>query len=103
MWTCLKGIRPNQSVNPLPCPVSLQTIHSLDTILWPAENTILAYSRDLGRLFSFLKKRGHGPVFANRDDIRAFLVYLHKRGLSGNGVARRFATVRSFYRFMRYS
>jgi integrase/recombinase XerD len=68
-----------------------------------AGNTVLAYSRDLRRLFAFLKRRGQIPAAATRDDIRAFLASLCKLGLSGSGIARRFATVRSFYSFMRYA
>jgi integrase/recombinase XerD len=67
-----------------------------------AENTILAYSRDLRRLFAFLKTRDHGPLSATRDDIRAFLAFLFDSELTATGVARSFSTVKSFYRFMRY-
>jgi len=68
-----------------------------------AESTILTYSSDLRRLFAFLKERDRTPLCASRDDLRAFLSSLHDAGLSGSGVARRFATVRSFYRFLRYA
>jgi integrase/recombinase XerD len=67
-----------------------------------AENTVISYSSDLRRLFVFLEERDRSPLCASRDDLRAFLAALHDAGLSGAGVARRFATVRSFYRFLRY-
>jgi integrase/recombinase XerD len=68
-----------------------------------AENTVLSYSSDLRRLFAFLNERGQTPFSAGRDDLRAFLSSLHNEGLSGSSIARRFATVRSFYRFLRYA
>jgi integrase/recombinase XerD len=68
-----------------------------------AEHTVLAYSSDLRRLFAFLKERDRTPLCVSRDDLRAFLSSLHDAGLSGSGVARRFATIRSFYRFARYA
>jgi integrase/recombinase XerD len=68
-----------------------------------AENTVLNYSSDLRRLFAFLETRDRTPISASRDDLRAFLSSLHDAGLCGSGVARRFATVRTFYRFLRYA
>ena len=69
-----------------------------------SENTILAYSADLQRLGDFLELRGHNPADATRDDIRAFLASLSDDAkLSASSAARRFATVRVFYRFMRYA
>jgi integrase/recombinase XerD len=68
-----------------------------------AENTIVTYSRHLKRFFGFLEIHGKGPKSTTRDDVRAYLASLYAAGLSGSGVAHRYAVVRSFYRFMRYS
>lgn len=66
-----------------------------------ADNTIAAYSTDLRRLHAFLGQRS--PASAEREDIRNFLASLHDSGLTGNGIARRFAAIKGFYRFLRYS
>jgi integrase/recombinase XerD len=66
-----------------------------------AQNTILAYGRDLRRFAAFLEKRGkHEAVEATRDDVVDFLSSLYKAKLDSRSVARFLVSVRSFYRFL---
>jgi site-specific recombinase XerD len=57
----------------------------------------------LERFIAFLNTRHKSLKSARRADIRGFLAYLFDSGLTASGVANRYAAVRSFYRFMRYS
>ncbi len=93
------------SVSPQPTDVAIgEFIDYLRIERGAAENTILAYTSDLRRLLAFLETRGPIPLAcATREDVRAFLATLIDAKLSGSGVARRFATVRVFYRFLRYA
>jgi len=65
-----------------------------------SEHTVAMYSADLRMFCTFL---GRGPVSASRDDIRRFLASQCDLQLAPNTIARRFQTIRSFYKFLRYS
>jgi integrase/recombinase XerD len=92
------------SVSPQPTDVAIgEFIDYLRVERGAAKNTVLAYTRDLRRLLAFLETRGHTLGCATREDVRAFLTTLIDAKLSGSGIARRFATVRVFYRFLRYA
>ena len=62
-------------------------------------NTVAAYGRDLRRFEEFLTERGAQPSAATADDVHAYFA-----GRGGDGatasVARRTATLRSFYGFL---
>ena len=66
-----------------------------------AQNTILAYGRDLRRFAAFLAKRKKTePTQANRDDVVDFLSTLYKEKLDSRSVARFLVSVRSFYKYL---
>lgn len=66
-----------------------------------ARNTLEAYSRDLNRLVGFLKDRKVSsweeiqPV-----QLRHFVAWLRKRGLSARSIARNVVAIRQLYRFL---
>jgi integrase/recombinase XerD len=62
-------------------------------------NTIMAYRRDLLKLFEFLEARHVPLIEATRSDIVDFLSSLYTRGLDSRSVARHLVTIRNFYRF----
>ncbi len=66
-----------------------------------AANTIQAYRRDLAAYLKFLdavaKKNAAG---ADRDDIRAYMLFAKDKGLSVSSIARALAALRMFYRFL---
>jgi len=64
-----------------------------------AENTILAYRRDLNKLAAFCATRRRGVIEASEQDLRAFVDSLYEAKLSSASVARHVACVRNFYRY----
>lgn len=62
-------------------------------------NTITAYRRDLEELSKFIGS-GRNPVSITAKEIRTWLASMQKRGLSRNTVARKLASVRSFFLFL---
>jgi integrase/recombinase XerD len=60
-----------------------------------APRTVDAYRRDLAALAAFL---GHGPSSATTDELQRYVADLRARGLSPATIARRTASLRSFYR-----
>jgi len=66
--------------------------------------TTLAYGVDLGQFFEFLGSRGgeSGAKIGDVDPlvIRAFLAWLHERKDSRATIARKLASVRSFFRYL---
>jgi integrase/recombinase XerD len=64
-----------------------------------AENTLLAYGRDLADLDAWLAGRGTGLMPASREDIEAYLISCSAEGLSTATRARRLSAIRQFYRF----
>jgi integrase/recombinase XerC len=63
-------------------------------------HTLRSYRTDLADCGAFLAARSLGPLLeADARTLRAYLADLHERGLARTSVARRLATLRSFYRF----
>lgn len=66
-----------------------------------AQNTILAYGRDLRRFSAFLAKRKkREAVDVTRDDVVDFLSNLYKEKLDSRSVARYLVSLRSFYKYL---
>jgi integrase/recombinase XerD len=66
-----------------------------------AQNTILAYGRDLRRFAVFLAKRKKTEAAqVNRDDVVDFLSGLYKEKLDSRSVARFLVSLRSFYKYL---
>ncbi|MFN0062907.1 MAG: site-specific tyrosine recombinase XerD [Myxococcaceae bacterium] len=64
-------------------------------------NTVNAYAKDLEEYFGDLRRLGVKEARRIRpDDVRAHLVRLARRGLSGRSQARHLASVRMFHRFL---
>lgn len=64
-----------------------------------AQNTLLAYGRDLKDFTEFLEKRNEAPSTASREDIEAWLVDCEAQGLAVSTRARRLSAVKGLYRF----
>ena len=64
-----------------------------------AENTRLAYARDLTDFFGWLGKRGTNTETATRGDIENYLIHCDRRGLARSTRARRLSSIRQFFRF----
>jgi len=62
-------------------------------------NTIVAYRRDLEELSRFIGP-GKNTASITTKEIRTWLASMQKRGASRNTVARKLASVRSFFRFL---
>jgi integrase/recombinase XerC len=64
-------------------------------------HTIRSYRTDLLDCIAFLERRGLGALAdADARVIRGYLADLHARGLARTSMARRLATLRSFFRFL---
>ncbi len=64
-------------------------------------HTLRSYATDLRDCAAFLHRRGLGALpDADARVIRGYLADLHARGLARTSIARRLATLRSFYRFL---
>ncbi|HHS93954.1 MAG TPA: tyrosine recombinase, partial [Rhodobacterales bacterium] len=64
-----------------------------------AENTLLAYGRDLTAFAEFLDARGQGFEAVEKGDIEAYLVACEAEGLAVSTRARRLSAVKQLYRF----
>jgi integrase/recombinase XerD len=64
-----------------------------------AENTRLAYARDLKDFVAWLTGRGRGLLEADQADIESYLIDLDSIGMSRSTRARRLSAIRQFYRF----
>ena len=64
-----------------------------------AENTRLAYARDLDRLADFAARRSLSLETISRADVLDFLSSLYRRKLDSRSVARYLVTLRNFFRF----
>jgi integrase/recombinase XerD len=64
-----------------------------------AENSLLAYSRDLARLRRFANDRGRSVLSLGQEDLAAFIQSLRAEGLAARSVARAVHAVRGLYRF----
>ncbi len=64
-------------------------------------NTIKNYAYDLADFSAFLTERKAGtPKDSDRGAVMAYLVHCQRRGLHSRTIARRLASLRSFYRFL---
>jgi len=77
-------------------PVFLEAIQAEHNA---ADNTLLAYDRDLGSFAAYLADQGRGFETASRRDVEAYLVDLANEGLAGATRARRLSAIRQLYRF----
>ena len=64
-----------------------------------AENTILAYRRDIIKFAAFCAERKLGAKDIQRADVVDFLASLYRGGLDSRSVARHLVTIRHFFRF----
>ena len=64
-----------------------------------AQNTVLAYGRDLAKFAAFVAKRERSLKEVQRDDIVDFLASLYRQKLDSRSVARHLVTLRNFFRF----
>ncbi len=60
-------------------------------------HTLKAYAEDLREFFSFINKK---PRDIDNLDIRSFLASLHHRKLKKSSIARKLATIRTFFRYL---
>lgn len=67
-----------------------------------SENTVLAYLRDLDKLFSYFNAKEIEPVHATLDDLRGFVQTCFTTASNSRTQARVIAGIRSFYRFLLY-
>jgi len=65
-----------------------------------ANNTVLAYRRDLDKLRAYLALQGMHDPFGATSHVMGFLSHLHGQRLSPASVSRCLAAVRGFYRFL---
>lgn len=67
--------------------------------LGAANNTLLAYGRDLNDFTAWLDTRGSGLADAAQGDIEAYLVHCDTQGLAASTRARRLSAIKQLYRF----
>jgi len=66
-----------------------------------ADNTLLAYRRDLTKYSGFLDKQGvKGASGVIRDHVTKFMYDQKKKGLSTNSICRSLAAIKMFHRFL---
>ena len=65
-----------------------------------ATNSISSYRRDLVEFVEFVSRQRRRLGKVNREDIRAFLASLYRRGLAARSVARHLVSLRGLYRFL---
>ncbi|WP_435310790.1 site-specific tyrosine recombinase XerD [Primorskyibacter sedentarius] len=64
-----------------------------------AQNTLLAYARDLGDFFDWLTNAGGSLASAMRDEVEAYLTHCDAQGLAKSTRARRLSAIKQLYRF----
>ena len=65
-----------------------------------AQNTFLAYKRDINQLVTFLTKNGLSLDKAVRDDLRLWVKTLNDAGITAKSVARKISAVKLLYNFL---
>ncbi len=65
-----------------------------------SHNTIQSYSRDLNKLFLFLRKEQIPWNRVQESDLVKFIHHMSRSGLSARSLARLISTLKSFYRFL---
>ena len=66
-----------------------------------AENTLAAYRRDLNQFGDYLKENEETLQDIDYRQARPFLVYLQNKGLSKSSIARKSASLKCFFRFLK--
>ncbi len=78
-----------------------QFIHYLIVEKGLSKNTIEAYGHNLNRFVEYLKKKGIQDLDqVGKVDVKAFLLFLKKQGLSAKTVVRNLVALRTFYKFL---
>lgn len=78
-----------------------QFVHYLIVEKGLSANTIAAYSHGLNRFLEHLGRKGIEEIKdISKNDIRAFLLTLKKRGLSSKTIVRNLVSIRTFLRFL---
>ena len=76
-------------------------LHYLSAERGASAHTLRSYAADLAELQAFLRTAKVSSVLAaDVRTLRAYLAWLHGRGLAKSSIARKLATVRSCYRFL---
>lgn len=65
-----------------------------------SEHTQLAYETDLGQFEGFLRDRDKALPGVDRNDVRAFLGHLNAQGFGRRSIARKLASLRTFFGFL---
>jgi integrase/recombinase XerD len=65
-----------------------------------SSNTLLSYSRDMKKLFQFLRKEKLAWSKAGEEDLIRFIHHQSRAGLSARSMARLISSLKSFYRFL---
>ncbi|MFH1612363.1 MAG: site-specific tyrosine recombinase XerD [bacterium] len=65
-----------------------------------ANNTIIAYKRDLTKYLDFLKKINSDISIVNKEILHSYLEFLQKHGLKANSIARAIIAIKVFHRFL---
>ncbi|GHT42916.1 hypothetical protein AGMMS49921_09400 [Endomicrobiia bacterium] len=65
-----------------------------------SQHTLRAYSKDMRDFLSFLQKKRLHTFEAGKRDTREFLEELNKKTLSKATLARKFSSLRTFYKFL---
>ncbi|MDR1244159.1 MAG: tyrosine recombinase XerC [Endomicrobium sp.] len=82
----------------------LKTILSFEKYLEAEKNfsshTLRAYLKDILDFAIFLKNKQKNFIDANKHDIREFLEILNTKSISKTAIARKFSTLRTFYKFL---
>ncbi|MCI0546420.1 MAG: site-specific tyrosine recombinase XerD [Candidatus Rokubacteria bacterium] len=73
---------------------------TLQTERGAAQNTLLAYRRDLARFGAFMARRGREVAAAEAGDVTGYLADLHRRGLAARSRARHLSALRGLYRYL---
>ena len=66
-----------------------------------SDRTLSAYRRDLDRLLAFLVQKGRtDPGEVTSQDLRAYLIRLHERGLAPSSIRRALSSFRGYFGFL---
>jgi integrase/recombinase XerD len=65
-----------------------------------SQNTVISYSRDLRKYFTFLERKKIDYLKTNEEDVTEFIHGLSRSGLSPRSTARVISSIRTFYRFL---
>jgi integrase/recombinase XerD len=78
-----------------------QFLNHLSVEVGLSANTIESYRRDVERYIQFLQDKKVGSAKEiTQEDIVNFVVFLSRKGLSANSIARKLSSIRRFHRFL---